>query len=449
MKKDVTEFVKGCVVCQQIKSPTQLPYGLLQPISPPTAVWEDISLDFVIGLPSFQTYTVILVVVDRFSKAAHFGMLPTNFSAVKVAELFASMVCKLHGMPKSIISDRDPIFMSNFWKELFRMSGTKLRMSSAYHPQSDGQTEAVNKMLEQYLRAFVHAETKLWGKYLHWAEWHYNSAKHSSTGVTPYEVVYSQPPPSLPQYVTGASRNEAVNADLTKRQEILDKLRSKLRSKLLKAQSVMKYYADKRRMPHPFKIGDQVLIKLRLYRQVTARNTRISKLSQRFYGPFRIVRQIGEVAFELDLPLGAQIHPVFHASKLKPFNNQAETPKLELPPTTFNNQPKLQPLAVLDWRTSADSGAAEALVQWQGLYPEDATWENLDTLLKDYPTLHLEDKVFVDGEGDVMAQKMAAEDYDSATTKVSSPIAGSRPKRNNTKPKHLNDYDCSVKGRRK
>jgi len=101
---------------------------------------------------------VILVVVDRFSKATHFGMLPTNISNVKVAELFTSMVCKLHGMPKSIISDRDPIFMSNFWKELFEMSGTKLRMSLTYHLQSDGQTEVVNKMLEQYLRVFVHAE---------------------------------------------------------------------------------------------------------------------------------------------------------------------------------------------------------------------------------------------------------------------------------------------------
>jgi len=107
MKKEVVEFVKGCVICQQIKSPTQLPCGLLQPISPPIAVWEDISLDFVTWLPSYQNYFVILVVVDRFSKAAHFGMLPTNFSAVKVVELFAFMVCKLHGMPKSVISDRD------------------------------------------------------------------------------------------------------------------------------------------------------------------------------------------------------------------------------------------------------------------------------------------------------------------------------------------------------
>lgn len=103
----------------------------------------------------------------------------------------------------------------------------------------------------------------------------------------------------------------------------------------------MKYYADKKRLPHPFKVGDQVLVKLRPYRQVTARNTQISKLTQRFYGPFCIVKQIGEVAFQLELPPEAQIHPVFHVLKLKQFHNEAETPNLELPRAAFNNQPKL------------------------------------------------------------------------------------------------------------
>jgi len=121
---------------------------------------------------------------------------------------------------------------------------------------------------------------------------------------------------------------------------------------------------------------------------------------------------MGEVAFELKLPPGAQIHLVFHVSKLKPFHNQNETPKLELPPTTFNKQPKLQSLVVLDLQTSTDSDTAEAVVQWQGLYPEDVTWENLDTLLNDYPTLHLEDKVFVEEERDDMAQEEVVEDYD-------------------------------------
>jgi hypothetical protein len=134
MKQDVAQFVKTCLVCQQTKIPSQLPYGLLQPLPLPSAVWEDISLDFIVGLPSFQNCTVILVVVDRFSKAAHFGMLPTNFTACKVAELFAHMIFKHHGMPKSIVSDRDPIFLSKFWQQLFRNCGTILRMSSAYHP---------------------------------------------------------------------------------------------------------------------------------------------------------------------------------------------------------------------------------------------------------------------------------------------------------------------------
>jgi hypothetical protein len=197
MRKEVSEFVKACLVCQQTKPMTQSPYGLLQPLPIPDRVWEDISLDFVIGLPSFQTNTVILVVVDRLSKAAHFGMLPTQFTAVKVADLFAKMICRLHGMPRSMVSDRDVIFLSKFWKELFRLSGTKLRMSSAYHPQSDGQTEIVNKVLQQYLRCFVHEQPRRWGEFLHWAEWHYNTAVHTSTGLSPFQVVYGRAPPTL------------------------------------------------------------------------------------------------------------------------------------------------------------------------------------------------------------------------------------------------------------
>jgi len=158
MKTDVVSFVKACIICQSTKHPNHLPFGLLQPLPIPENVWEDVSLDFVIGLPSFQIHTVVLVVVDRLSKAAHFGMLPTHFTAVKVAELFSKMVCCVHGMPKSMVFDRDLIFLSNFWQEVFRLSGTKLRMSSAYHPQSDGQTEIVNKTLQQYLRCFVHQQ---------------------------------------------------------------------------------------------------------------------------------------------------------------------------------------------------------------------------------------------------------------------------------------------------
>lgn len=349
MQADVAEFVKACIICQQTKIPAHLPYGLLQPLPIPENVWEDVSLDFIVGLPSFQNNTTILVVVDRLSKAAHFGMLPTNFTAVRVAELFAKMVSCVHGMPKSMVSDRDPIFLSKFWQELFRLSGTKLRMSSAYHPQSDGQTEVVNKSLQQYLRCFAHQQPRLWGKYLHWAEWHYNTSIHTATGLTPYQVVFGKPPPTLQQYVSGSTANEALQAEFTSRDEILQILKKKL----AKAQEAMKLYADKRRLAHPFKIGDLVFVKLRPYRQVSLAGHRCNKLAKCFYGPYQIIRAIGEVSFELQLPATSKIHPVFHASQLKPCFGPASA-TLELPPEAIDNKPVVEPLAVLDTKMEGD-----------------------------------------------------------------------------------------------
>ncbi|MCI22963.1 ROOT HAIR defective 3 GTP-binding family protein [Trifolium medium] len=139
-------------------------------------------MDFVTGLPLSNGYSVIFVVVDRFSKALHLGALQAQFTAYKVAELFINMVCKIHGLPKSIVSDRDPVFVSKFWADLFKFSGTLLRMSSSYHPQTDGQTEVTNRTIEQYLRAFVHAKPNTWFRLLPWAEYHYNTSFNTASG---------------------------------------------------------------------------------------------------------------------------------------------------------------------------------------------------------------------------------------------------------------------------
>jgi len=158
------------VDCLQTKYIPQKSTGLLQPIPPPSRAWEDLALDFITGLPNSQGAIVIMTIVDRFSKGAHFGSLPSHFTTHTVAQLFIDSICKFHGFPRSLISDRDPIFISKFWKELFRLCGTKLRMSTAYHPQIDDQTKVLNRVLEQYLRSFVHQKPTQWDKFLSLAE---------------------------------------------------------------------------------------------------------------------------------------------------------------------------------------------------------------------------------------------------------------------------------------
>ena len=162
MHKDVELFVTSCLLCQQTKYSTHAPAGLLQPLPIPSLVWEEVTMDFITGLPFSHGFTVILVVVDRLTKSAHFGALPTHFTASKTVVLFTDMVVKHHGFPRTIISDRDSIFLSSFWKKLFELSGTKLKHSTSYHPQTDGQSEVVNRGLEQYLRVFTQAKPTSW-----------------------------------------------------------------------------------------------------------------------------------------------------------------------------------------------------------------------------------------------------------------------------------------------
>ncbi|MCI26379.1 hypothetical protein A2U01_0047574, partial [Trifolium medium] len=162
----------------------------------------------------------------------------------------------------------------------------------------------------------------------------------------------------------------------------------------------MKKFADKDRLPHPFKVGDYVYVKLRPHRQISVAGQRLRKLSKRYYGPFKITRAMGPVAFELYLPPESKIHPVFHVSQLKPCTAATVQP-LDLPPTAVDNHPIVQPLAILGWRHNEATDEHQVLVQWQGMLPEDTSWENIKDLRTIFPDLNLEDKVFVDAGRDV------------------------------------------------
>lgn len=176
MRDEVSQYVRDCPVCQQQKQSTTHPSGLLQPLSLPNQPWDEVTMDFIEGLPKSQGVDTILVVVDQLSKFAHFLALKHPFTTQKVTNLFIKEVVWLQGFPRSIVSDRDRIFMSLFWWEIFKLHWTKLKRSTAYHPQTDGWSEVVNKSVETYLRCFIQGKPKDWARWPPSAEFWYNTS---------------------------------------------------------------------------------------------------------------------------------------------------------------------------------------------------------------------------------------------------------------------------------
>ncbi|KAL9462725.1 hypothetical protein AB3S75_000683 [Citrus x aurantiifolia] len=397
MFQTVHDYVAKYEICQNTKASTLKPAGLLQPLPIPCQVWDDITLDFVEGLPNSHGKNSILVVVDRLSKSAHFMALTHPFTAKTVAEKFIDGVVKLHGMPKSIISDRDPIFISKFWQEFFHMSGTQLKMSSAYHPQTDGQTEVINRCLEQYLRSFVHQWPKQWNSYLPWAEYWYNTTYHESTGMTPFLALYGRHPPVVPMYHVGSSPVHEVDQALLSRDELLRQLKQNLKM----ATNRMKQFADTKRRDVEFKEGDMVFLRLPPYRQTTVFRRAHQKLASKYFGPYPILRRVGQVAYELKLPTGSRVHPVFHVSLLKKYVGEMPQFSTDLPYVDDGGVLVLEPDRIIDvrWLKRGGKLVEQNLVRWKRLPHEDATWEDSEFLAKQFPNLTLEDKGPLRGGG--------------------------------------------------
>ena len=195
------EYVKTCAVCQKNKS-EHIPYpGLLQQLPVADIAWTHISMDFVEGLPKTKGKDVILVVVDRFTKYAHFLALSHPFNVQDVVQLFIDNIFKLHGVPSVIVTDRDRIFTSNLWQALFKSLDVKLHLSTANHPKTDGQTERVNQCLDNYLRFMCFTAPTKWVHWIPLAEWWYNTSYHTSLNMTPFQALYGFPPPMVAEVV--------------------------------------------------------------------------------------------------------------------------------------------------------------------------------------------------------------------------------------------------------
>ncbi|KAL8103703.1 hypothetical protein AgCh_028050 [Apium graveolens] len=408
MRKKVSQYVRECSVCQRQKTSSLKPAGLLQPLPIPSRIWEDISLDFVEGLPKSMGVDTILVVVDRLSKYAHFLGLKHPFTAPTVAVIFIKEIVKLHGFPSTIVSDRDRVFLSLFWKELFRLQGTGLQRSTAYHPQSDGQTEVVNKTLEGYLRCFVNGKPKGWAQWLPWAEYWYNTSTHASTKYSPFEIVYGRAPPQLIRFSNNNTAVATLEEQLLERDAVLEDLKVNL----LKSQQRMKVLEDSHRRELEFQEGERVFLKLQPYRQSSLARRSNEKLAPRFYGPFTVLSRVGKVAYRLELPATAKIHNVFHISQLK--KALGTTPvSANIPP---HISPELvyeaEPDVVHDVRTvyQREQPTMEVLIQWKKAPSWESTWEDFDALNCRFPDFHLEDKVALWARGNATAQqKMGAQ----------------------------------------
>jgi hypothetical protein len=346
MKQDIHNFVVECDVFQHNKGEIVKSSGTLQPLPIPIAIWKDISMDFITVLPKSSNKSIIMVVVDRLSKYAHLCALQHTFTASTVAQIFMDQVFKIHGMPHSIVSDHDPTFTSNFWQELFKIQGTELHLNTAYHPQTDGQTKFVNKCLETYLRCFSSEKKNKWAQWLPLIEWWYNTSYHIVTCMTPFEAVYGQKPPSVLSYLLGASKVQAVDLTLTARQAIL----RTLKENLVMAHNRMKQQADQGRSECQFVEGDQVFLRLQPYKQTSLKAEHCQKLTPKFYGPYIILKRVGQVSYQLSFSIHSKLHTIFHVSCLKKVIGAKCQIQTSLPELAEEGSIWLQPEAVLDQR---------------------------------------------------------------------------------------------------
>jgi hypothetical protein len=424
LKRDVTKYVARCRICQVAKGHSQNT-GLYTPLPVPIEPWIDVSMDFVLGLPHTQRGTdSIFVVVDRFSKMAHFIACKKTNDATGIANLFFSEVVRLHGIPKTITSDRDTKFLSHFWRTLWKKMGTQLQFSSAYHPQTDGQTEVVNRSLGNLLRCIVGEKPKQWDLALPQAEFAYNSSINRSTGKSPFQIVYGKNPQGVLDLVQ-LPVGDRVSDDAEAFAEQLHQLQQDVRSKLQDSNARYKVAADVSRRRHVFDTGDLVMVYLRRERFPTGT---YHKLKYKKIGPCRILKKINDNAYEVCLPDDLDISPVFNVSDLYAFHGDFSESASSQEVDWHHHLPskKKEKIAhILDKKSTVTRNGHynRYLIQWEGLPATDSTWISewdvmkLDpTKLQQFTDDHLQElRSFKEGENDAETSRS----HNSATQRSS------------------------------
>lgn len=320
---DVHDYCRGCLICEQNKDSRTKPFGEPQPLELPTRRWGSIAMDFVTHLPKTSGgYDWITTFVDRFSKRVHLVSSRGSDTAVDVANCFFVHIFRLHGLPDSIVSDRDPKFTSKFWTHLMSRCGVKLRMSTSRHPQTDGSTEIMNRMIGNYLRCYCAHHQRDWDSLLPSAEFAYNAARVESMNMTPFEADLGWLPKS-PLDLFNTSSYESIQSVDDFRTALEESFRNATFAQRL-AQARQSAYNKNRYTPPTYKVGDQVFLSKKLFRDASSSVRPSQKLSVRRVGPFTVSEIINKNAIRLNLPPGIKIHPVIHVEHTTRAHQQRE-----------------------------------------------------------------------------------------------------------------------------
>ncbi|KAJ9509499.1 hypothetical protein QJQ45_001949 [Haematococcus lacustris] len=389
MRADVRHYVTTCDACQRDKSSTLKPGGLLNPLSIPDYRWESVSMDLITKLPSASHgFDAICVFVDRLSKMVHFVPCKESMNAKGFARLFVDNVFKLHGLPKDMVSDRGPHFHNTFWHHVQKLLGMRGSLSSSYHPQSDGQTERYNRVLEEMLRHYISPTQADWPDYLSLAEFAVNNSWQESIKSTPFLVNTGQSPitPMLHSLPDKGRCPEGLSY-ATWWQEAVAKAKLCMQA----AQQRQAAYANQDRRDVHYKVGQMVLLSIKNMR---LKPGKARKLLPRFVGPFKVLDLVGQVAVNLQLPASmSRLHPVFHVSLIKPYTG-TDVGFMPPPVEWLDEEPVYYVERLLDHRHVHAGKAKEYLVQWEGYDADHNTWEprsNLvgcDKILAEYNAAH-------------------------------------------------------------